>query len=269
MRVHHLNCATMTPLIVGRIVAHVLLCESDDGLVLVDSGFGLADIADPSRLGPAKYLLKARFDPAETAVRQVEALGFARSDVRHIVITHFDLDHVGGLGDFPDATVHTTAAEWAAANHPPTRAERRRYRTAQWSHQPKVQTYDVPGEPWHGFGAAHELAGIGDGFALIPLPGHTRGHAAVAVDAGDRGWLFHAGDAAFDRGSIAGPDWSLDDRRKRRTILTFEQAVAHDRSTIAGNHRRLAELARSADVMVIPAHDPVIYERAVASGRPR
>src|SRR5664279_959764 len=96
MRVHHLNCGTMTPLIVGRIVCHVLLCESNDGLVLVDTGFGLADCADHSRIGPARLLLNARFSDAETAARQVEALGYARSDVRHIVVTHFDLDHVGG-----------------------------------------------------------------------------------------------------------------------------------------------------------------------------
>ena len=46
MRVHHLNCGTMNPHVIGRIVCHVLLCETDAGLVLVDTGFGLADVAD-------------------------------------------------------------------------------------------------------------------------------------------------------------------------------------------------------------------------------
>jgi glyoxylase-like metal-dependent hydrolase (beta-lactamase superfamily II) len=97
------------------------------------------------------------------------------------------------------------------------------------------------------------------------LPGHTRGHAAVAVDAGERGWIVHAGDAVFDRSSIAGPTDSAQDRAKRRAILAFEQVVAQDRSAIAGNHRRLAELARASDVLVVPAHDPVIFERAAAA----
>ncbi|MCT9113339.1 MBL fold metallo-hydrolase [Streptomyces mirabilis] len=38
-------------------------------------------------------------------------LGFDRTDVRHIVLTHFDADHIGGLSDFPHAQVHVTAAE--------------------------------------------------------------------------------------------------------------------------------------------------------------
>ena len=265
MRVRHLNCATMNPLVVGRLVAHVLLCEGTDGLVLVDSGLGLQDLANPSRMGPMRHLVRAVGDPAETAARQVEALGYARTDVRHIVITHFDFDHVGGLADFPDAIVHTTGLEYRTACAPPTANERRRYRSAQWSHGPKVQTYEQAGEAWHGFGAAHELVGLGDGFALIPLPGHTRGHAAVAVDAGERGWILHAGDSVFDRGSIAGPEATAQDRARRRAILGFEQVAAQDRSAIAGNHRRLAELSTSSDVLVVPAHDAVIFDRAVAA----
>ncbi|WP_223281445.1 MBL fold metallo-hydrolase [Streptomyces antnestii] len=42
-------------------------------------------------------------DTGETAVRQVAALGYDIEDVRHIVLTHLDLDHAGGLRDFPPA----------------------------------------------------------------------------------------------------------------------------------------------------------------------
>jgi glyoxylase-like metal-dependent hydrolase (beta-lactamase superfamily II) len=260
MRVHHLNCGTLTPLIVGRLVCHVLLCESDDGLVLVDSGFGTADCADHSRIGPARFLLNAAFSEAETAARQVEALGFARSDVRHIVITHFDLDHVGGLSDFPDATVHTTAVEFDTANDPPTRDERRRYRSVQWSHGPTVQTYSGGGEAWLGFDVAYPIVGV-EGVSIVPMAGHTRGHALVGVDAGERGWLLHAGDAVFDRGSIAVPGDAADDRANRRTIKLFERAVGQDRSKIAGNHARLAEVRAAGTATVIPAHDPAIFDR--------
>src|SRR5205823_4654081 len=58
-RVHHLNCGTMCPrgrrlvngdgsfIADGRVVCHVLLIEAPDGLVLVDTGFGTADITNP------------------------------------------------------------------------------------------------------------------------------------------------------------------------------------------------------------------------------
>ena len=63
MRVHHLNTGTMCPigrrLVNGtgsifqraRMVCHCLLAETNDGLVLVDTGIGLDDIASPMRLG--------------------------------------------------------------------------------------------------------------------------------------------------------------------------------------------------------------------------
>lgn len=35
------------------------------------------------------------FQQSETALRQIAQLGFQQSDVRHIVLTHFDFDHIG------------------------------------------------------------------------------------------------------------------------------------------------------------------------------
>lgn len=39
-------------------------------------------------------------------MRQIRRLGYAASDVCHIVLTELDFDHAGGLEDFPDARVH-------------------------------------------------------------------------------------------------------------------------------------------------------------------
>ena len=44
MKVHHLNCGTMHPYGVPTIVCHVLLVETDNGLVLVDTGYGVAGL---------------------------------------------------------------------------------------------------------------------------------------------------------------------------------------------------------------------------------
>lgn len=154
MRVHHLNCGTMRAP-GGDLVCHVLLAESDAGLVLIDTGFGLADIADPrTRLGPPRHLLRPALEREETAVVQVQRLGFKPSDVRHIVVTHFDLDHIGGLADFPQARVHVTAAEADGALRAPTGRERRRFRSVQWSHGPDLVEHGPGGESWRGFAAA-------------------------------------------------------------------------------------------------------------------
>src|SRR5262249_61645614 len=101
MKVHHLNCGTMR-VPTAPVVSHVLLIETGNGLVLVDSGYGLDDIADPARrIGPVRHLIRPALDPAETAARQVERLGFRRDDVPHIILTHLDVNHACGLSDSP------------------------------------------------------------------------------------------------------------------------------------------------------------------------
>ena len=64
----------------GLLVAHVLLVETERGLVLVDTGYGTADVEPPGRL-PA--LLRAatapRLDPAETALARCAAWASRRA----------------------------------------------------------------------------------------------------------------------------------------------------------------------------------------------
>src|SRR3954463_7912789 len=111
----------------ARLVAHCLLIETGDGLVLVDTGFGTGDAADPGRLGaPFRALTRPKCEESETAVRQMERMGLNPADVRHILLTHLDLDHAGGLGDFPDAEVHVFSRELEAARSPSMR-EKSRY----------------------------------------------------------------------------------------------------------------------------------------------
>jgi glyoxylase-like metal-dependent hydrolase (beta-lactamase superfamily II) len=251
----------MYPLGCGKSVCHVLLVESDNGLVLIDSGFGLRDCADPARqLGPARRFIRPALDEAEAAVNQVERLGFRRDDVRHIVVTHFDPDHIGGISDFPDAQIHVTAGEASSMLRAPTLNERIRFRAVQWAHGPQVVEHEPDGEKWHGFAAAKELTEVAPGIVLISLPGHTRGHACVAVDAGDR-WVLHCGDAFFYHGTIDGTPTP-------RPIAAFEKATAFDRKMVRQNHVRLLELYRhrERDMFMVCSHDRTLYEQAKATG---
>ena len=257
--IHHLNCATLRPLgaFGGRVtpptmVAHCLLVERTDGLTLVDTGFGRDDVTDPGRLGrPIVALLRPALDLAESAAARVAALGHRVEDVTDIVLTHLDLDHAGGLADFPHARVHVAAAELDAARHPTWR-ERARYIPAQWAHGPRWVTHDVDGEDWFGFRAVRAL---GDDVLLVPLAGHTRGHSGVAVRRPEGGWLLHAGDAYFDAGEKDTPPsahWGL---------RVFQRLMAVDDERRRHNQQRLRELQaeHSAEVTVFCAHDADEY----------
>jgi glyoxylase-like metal-dependent hydrolase (beta-lactamase superfamily II) len=256
MKVHHLNCGSMNS--PGMpMVCHVLLVETDSGLVLVDTGFGFLDCENPSRLGPFRYVIRPVLLHSETAAHQIEKLGFDRGDVRHIVITHFDFDHIGGIADFPHAQIHVTAAEALGAVHAPSMRERLRYRRQQWAHGPKLVEHGPVGEPWRGFAAAQPLDAIGSGVVLVPMPGHTRGHTAVAVDAGHR-WILHCGDAFYSSGTIDG-------HTRVPALLRVQEALtAFDRKQLRANQERIGQLYRrqEPDLLIVCAHDPTLYARA-------
>lgn len=260
MKVHHLNCGTMNP-ISGQHICHVLLVETDNGLVLVDSGFGSGDIANPAhRLGLLRHVIKPALSRDETAAVQIEQLGFRRDDVRHIVTTHLDFDHVGGISDFPDALVHTTSAEAFGALESSAVRERFRYRRAQFAKSVKFVAHDPVGERWRGFAAAKELTDIAPGIVLLALPGHTRGHACVAVDAGHR-WVLHAGDAFYHHHTIDGQG------RAPAVLAMTEIAFAHNRNQVRDNHARLAELYRGSDydLLIVNAHSSELLAHAQAT----
>ena len=84
-------------------MCHCLLVETDEGLVLIDSGLGTDDLGENSRLPAAFRFLSSPPSDGPTALHHVLRLGFSPSDVRHIVLTHLDMDHAGGISDFPAA----------------------------------------------------------------------------------------------------------------------------------------------------------------------
>lgn len=270
MRVHHLNGATLCPIggvaLIGngaacsgaRLVCHCLAIETNEGLVLVDTGLGLDDVHAASRRGVRRVLgmLGARLREEETLVHQLGRLGYRATDVRHIVLTHLDLDHAGGLADFPQARVHVMAAEHDAAVMNRRLSDRTRYHEVQWAHGPLWELYEARGERWRGFDCVSGLKGLPPEILLVPMAGHSRGHAAVAVDTGD-GWLLHAGDAYFFRGEVdpSGPSCPPG--------LRWAQAVFEvNRIRRLENQRRLRELVASSgrDLRVFCSHDPHEWE---------
>jgi glyoxylase-like metal-dependent hydrolase (beta-lactamase superfamily II) len=248
MRIHHLDCGGMTPPGAGllgvpqgswgaaRLACHCLVVERGDRLVLVDTGFGLQDLRDPlRRLGPA-FLGMSRpdLDPGQVLVHQLGSLGFRAQDVSDILITHLDVDHAGGLADFPRARVHLSTDEHQAATQPPTRVERQRYRAVQWAHGPSWVTHGGGGEPWMGFEGVKPLQGLGPDILRVPLPGHTRGHCGYALRT-EQGWLLHAGDAIMDRRELG--FW----RHPPVALRVYLRGVAVD---VRARKRSRASLAR-------------------------
>jgi len=265
MRIHHLNCGTHCPVggaffdghshgVLAKLVTHCLLIETDQGLVLVDTGYGLQDVQHPHpRLSRVwRAVLNYRLHEEDTALRQVEKLGFSARDVRHIVLTHLDFDHAGGLEDFPGARVHVMELERDTAEH-----KRRgfiahqRYRPQQWDEVRDWRTYATGGETWFGFDAVRSLDGLPPEILMVPLRGHTFGHAGVAVQTAE-GWMLNAGDAYFHH-------TEMDVTRPRCTpgLIGYQTVMEVDRKARRGNQARLVELKRAhgREVNIFCSHD--------------
>ncbi len=257
----------MTP---ARMVCHCLLVEGSDGLILVDSGFGTEDLAQ-KRMGKGFIaLMGAALDPAETAVAQIRALGYTAEDVTDIVVTHLDLDHAGGLGDFRKARVHVYADELDAARKRATLKEKNRYVEAQWAHGPNWVEHALPddrstgADSWLGF---ESVQAVNEDILLIPLRGHTRGHCGVAVRRPSGGWFLHAGDAYFSHGEKQIPPTCPSGLSMFQTIVQMDKKARHaNQDRLRSLHAEHGPASGAAEtVVVFSAHDALEYDALAGS----
>ncbi|MFJ3630596.1 MBL fold metallo-hydrolase [Streptomyces sp. NPDC090112] len=289
MRIHHLNCGSLRkiPLLGGSpatgggaavgvpheraVVCHCLLIETDsDGLVLVDTGLGTADLRHPARALGADWVKYARpaLDPEESALRQVVRLGYAPRDVRHVVLTHLHRDHTGGLPDFPGARVHVHPEEYRAVTDPTAVHHRHSldlFVPGHRAHRPLLSPATVDADAqWFGIPGVARPQGLRHELLMVPLPGHSAGHAGVAVRGADGRWLLHAGDAYMYHGELDGtPPLTHPD------LEPVQQGALTDAGAGAATLSRLRALRRehAAEVAVFSAHDPWEFARLAAPER--
>jgi len=166
------------------------LVEGDGGLTAVDAGVP----------GFARSL--------EDDVRKT---GHSLADVRALVLTHGDADHIGIVSSFVEAgvPVHAPAGEVERMKRPGTKtgdANPKEFLKQLWT--PRMLRMIVKTIPYFGRPTpVHPDATFGDGDVLdvpgrprvIGTPGHTPGHSALLFE--ERGALF-VGDALTTHGLL-------------------------------------------------------------------
>ncbi|HEX4924757.1 MAG TPA: MBL fold metallo-hydrolase [Bdellovibrionales bacterium] len=252
MKVHHLNCGTYCtraiPFVLdaAKLCTRCLLIESNDGLIAVDSGYGEADLFKDNLKADLSHKLFAEFPrPEETLKYHVTRLGFRAQDVRHIVLTHLDPDHAGGLKDFPDAQVHVYSFEYykALQLRDTNPIWGYRLRGIDWSRAKQWRLYDDQGERWNGLECLRPLSGIKEELALIPLAGHTPGHAGILV--GSK--TLHVGDLYYHSSEL---------EKEKSRYSALSTLLAFDNGVRIKNLARVAEIKKNDPGLdVFSAHD--------------
>ena len=223
-------------------------------------GIGLFDTGHANRFFEAagewpysiyRRITKVRIAPQEDAVRQLAALGIPAGEVRWIVISHFDSDHIGGLRDFPAARLFCARSAYCAvAGKRGMAALRARILPAllpdDLDHR-LVLLPEINGPPVGPFPSSLRLFGD-DGICLVELPGHAEGQIGAFVRGEDGVDWFLAADACWNRASV-----SLDTRRT--PPIHLHRLFAVNRTLQDLTYQHLRELHRCyPQVVVIPTH---------------
>ena len=157
-----------------RLCNDPLLLEAAGTRILLDSGLGHrlgADLAAAYRVSTPWRLLEG-----------LSKLGLGREDIDHVVLSHGDFDHSGGLvmdgaaGEaqlsFPGAVIHVQRREWEDMLAPHCRSAEA-YGPTELSHILPEHLHLVDGDTT-----------IAPGICLRLSGGHTRGHQVVEIRSG-------------------------------------------------------------------------------------
>jgi N-acyl homoserine lactone hydrolase len=204
------------------------LVERPDGLLLFDAG--QTALAGHSGYLPRwhPFLRLARFElrPEDEAASQLSRLGYAAADVSMVVLSHLHTDHVGGLAAFDHADVIVTRLEWERATG--LRGAARGYLPQHWPPGLRPRLVDFAPAAIGPFPSSCRLLD-NDELILVPIPGHTPGHAGLLV------------------------------REQGRRFLLIGDA-AHSAADYLGGSPRVEQWAHSENVTVLAAHDPTAAE---------
>jgi glyoxylase-like metal-dependent hydrolase (beta-lactamase superfamily II) len=204
-QVHELACGSfcpigMNPFPCDHFSCRCLLIETSTGLVLCDTGMPSKNwLTNHPSIG--NVVRQTLYKENKSAADHVRALGFSTEEVRHIIVTHLDADHAGGMMDFPNAKVHLHANEYALSQNIPAK-QKHRFLPELWVNA-KLKAYDNFGDVWNGFRCVRQLEGLPPEILLVPLTGHTKGHSGIAVES-EKGWILHAGDAFYFQEDLSG-----------------------------------------------------------------
>ena len=213
------------------------------GWVVIDTGYGNR-FPEATRRWP--YRLYRYATPATmngTASATLARAGIDAAQVRHVIITHFHADHVGGLKDFPNAQIH----HHADALTPLTKLAP--FKQVHSAFLPDLIPADLnersnaiandnfKTDPSLGL-ASFDL--FGDGLIqLVHLPGHAPGHLGVLFPEAGKP-LLYATDAFWCTAQIEDNVGLIPPVRKLQWDgSAYESTIRKLRAGVSAGHYRL------------------------------
>ncbi|MCV9963971.1 MBL fold metallo-hydrolase [Pararhizobium sp. BT-229] len=254
-----------------RIERYPAICarirHPEHGHIVFDTGYSQAFFSQTRRFPSRLYRMATpvRLAPGESLADQLAEEGIQPSEIGHVILSHFHADHVGGLSDFPSATIIADTGGWAYLRDKrgfaavrkgfvpgliPSDFEKR-FRGILYRRQVRL------GEGMGPFRIGYDLFGDGSILAVY-LEGHARHQVGILFDDIDLGPTFLCADAAWSRRAIrenTGPG--------RMGYMAVDDVQAAD-----GTLGRLHELhKRNPGLRIVPSHCQEVWEEIKGGSR--
>ncbi|MEM7612500.1 MAG: N-acyl homoserine lactonase family protein [Pseudomonadota bacterium] len=236
-----------------EIPINVFVIKHQDGQVLFDTGLDPAVNSDPHYVHSAigRFFMRRvfRFDigPDDTVTANLMRLNLRAEDVSTVVVSHLHFDHIGGIGDVPQAELLVSRDEWEQLSGPhPDRdyffREHIILPGAKWRPIDFASTDDPILAP---FGGCYDVMGDG-ALILIPTPGHTRGSLSMLIRTQERPPLLLIGDLSYS------PELLMRDQLP---------GIFADKSQLAASYAKVRTLkSQLPDLVILGSHDPAAID---------
>ncbi len=197
------------------------LLDTDEGIILIDTGFKKDFPTPEKKLGAPLYMGEKKHDYMEAFAQ----LGYKPEQVPKILITHKHPDHSDCISQFPNAKVYIATADADALKLEGENIVRVEYKDGAYKNFPKAEK-------------------IAEGLYFVEAKGHTLGNSIVILEHDGLFYMFH--------GDVTYCDVAL---KENKQSIVFEDLAAA-RQTID----RVREFIQQNPTVYLSTHCPEGYE---------